>query len=267
MKLEDYPAAKHAGKFGPYVMEVPVICSSHIPLREQQFIERYAPKAKSKPPRSWAILHDGSILAQIEDPAHPCTPILNALASKFTDKGYRYLRLAGDGIGDEIKDLPKFDWDAPQAGATATLESGGQWRVICPFWPTLAMRLKAVGGEQLFADDYDSVWILANTPDNQQGIAMYFGLSADDMVTALLPFERCRLERYRLTFYGYLIAERRARDAPVQLGKGVTMHTGAWRQFGDSVRHPKPRPLNPDKTTMKIVVPRDFAEIHKLTIA
>jgi hypothetical protein len=106
MNIQDYPKA--APYTDLWLMQVPVISTAHIREEDDQVLRSACTRTNlviDLGSEGW-LLHQLAgwqlmVQLQLSDEAKRMLKI-------FEDKGYRWLRLDGDG--DEFDDLPRFSW-------------------------------------------------------------------------------------------------------------------------------------------------------------
>jgi hypothetical protein len=103
--MKTYPPAPRAHKEA-FVMHVPVISTAHLLQKDaDQLWEDDAVLAREHTSNhTFVIIH----LTELWE-ASSYSPEFLHLLRYFQDKGYHYLRLDPE-LGDEVDDLPKFEW-------------------------------------------------------------------------------------------------------------------------------------------------------------
>jgi hypothetical protein len=114
MKTTDLPHPSQ--KAGPWIMQVPVISTAHLPQSEAEALLNLDPEdrdnAEPDDPPLLAHIADRVghlfIIEDLDEDALPNFPILKAVLLAVKARSYRYARV--DAQGDLFDDLPQFDW-------------------------------------------------------------------------------------------------------------------------------------------------------------
>ncbi len=114
MKTTDLPYPNQ--QTGPWIMQVPVISTAHLPQAEAEALLNLDPHdlqnaGPDDPPLLAHIADRVGHLFIIEDLDQgdlPDFPILRAVLLAVKARGYSYARL--DAQGEVFDDLPQFDW-------------------------------------------------------------------------------------------------------------------------------------------------------------
>lgn len=138
----------------------------------------------------------------------------------------------------------------PQISITIEPDKVG---IKSPFNPRNNDRFRATGGK------FDGgQWNFANTPATSTMIDDLFG-SSEDYVQIRVDADDGRVEACNNTLVlgGYVLADRRSRDARVNIADGVQLYSGQFRSSGGSMK--SPRVSWEGTVLLDILVRRDFA--------
>jgi len=114
MRTTDLPhPSQHSG---PWIMQVPVISTAHLPQAEAEALLNLDPEdrdnAEPDDPPLLAHIADRVghlfLIEDLDEDALPGFPHLRAILLAIKTRGYSYARV--DAQGELFDDLPQFDW-------------------------------------------------------------------------------------------------------------------------------------------------------------
>lgn len=136
----------------------------------------------------------------------------------------------------------------------------GNISVTGPFSEYNITTWRSLGGK--FAG---GAWLLPDNDTVRSLIAEMFGEKSEEM-DALVPYDKIpRSYGDTAQLGGYVLAQRRGRDRPVQMPDGVALAAGSFRASGGSVK--SPQVALDGGVVFRLRCRRSFAEANGLEIA